>query len=228
MEAKEKKILNLNESISKIRVELQNTKIKKSGKNSHAGFGYYELSDFLPKLNELMLKEGLNDIFTIENEEAKLILIKGEEKQEYKIPFRIFETPITKSGNPMMQDIQYLGALNTYYKRYLYLNAFGITDGEVIDSLNNEVLVKKEKKGEATPYDFMSDKEKLLNEPVHIGQLQFIEKWIAEGKIKEDKVLATYKVEKLEDLTFGNYRSIEDFIDKKMTKERKEKEEVFE
>ena len=39
-----------------------------------------------------------------------------------------------------MQDIQYLGALNTYYKRYLYLNAFGITDGEVIDSLNNEEL----------------------------------------------------------------------------------------
>jgi hypothetical protein len=30
-----------------------------------------------------------------------------------------------------------LGALNTYYKRYLYLNAFGITDGEVIDSMDN-------------------------------------------------------------------------------------------
>ena len=36
-----------------------------------------------------------------------------------------------------MQHIQYLGALNTYYKRYLYLNAFGITDGEVIDSIDN-------------------------------------------------------------------------------------------
>ena len=43
-----------------------------------------------------------------------------------------------------MQDIQYLGALNTYYKRYLYLNAFGITDGEVIDSMdNNEIQSRK-------------------------------------------------------------------------------------
>ena len=135
----------LNESIIKIRVELQNSKIKKSGKNKFAGFSYYELADFLPKLNELMLKEGINDRFYITNEYASLELIKGEEKQEYTIPFKIYETPVnTKIDNKTgevkkvksMQDIQYLGALNTYYKRYLYLNAFGITDGEVIDSLN--------------------------------------------------------------------------------------------
>lgn len=134
---KEKK---LNESIISIRVKLQNAKLKKSGKNKFAGFDYFELSDFLPKLNELMLEEGVNDLFTIKEGYAKLILIKGEEKQEYEIPFERFETPLNKSGQPSMQDIQYLGALNTYYKRYLYLNALGITDGEVIDSMNNEEL----------------------------------------------------------------------------------------
>ncbi len=145
----ENKELNLNESIIKIRVKLQNSKIKKSGKNKFAGFEYYELGDFLPKLNELMLEENINDLFTIENDEAKLILIKGEEKQEYKIPFRIFETPLTKDGKQSMQDIQYLGALNTYYKRYLYLNAFGITDGEVINLMNLEEIkepIKQETK----------------------------------------------------------------------------------
>ena len=39
-----------------------------------------------------------------------------------------------------MQDIQYLGALITYYTRYIYKLAFGITDGEVIDGMNNEDL----------------------------------------------------------------------------------------
>lgn len=146
----------LNESIIKIRVELQNSKLKKSGKNKFAGFDYFELADFLPRLNELMLEEGVNDLFTIKKDSARLILIKGEEKQEYEIPFERFETPLTykkdKNGNfikdkngeyiqvPSMQDIQYLGALNTYYKRYLYLNAFGITDGEVIDSMDNSNL----------------------------------------------------------------------------------------
>lgn len=135
-----KKEKNLNESVILIRVKLQNAKLRKSGHNRFAGFDYFELADFLPKLNELMLEENINDIFLITDKEAKLTLIKGEEKQEYIIPFTQFSTPLNKNGQPSMQDIQYLGALNTYYKRYLYLNAFGITDGEIIDSMNNSDL----------------------------------------------------------------------------------------
>lgn len=133
----ENKMNELNKSIIKIRVELQNAKLRKSGKNKFAGFEYFELADFLPKLNELMLEEEMNDRFFIKEGYAVLELNKGEEKQEYSIPFTQFDTPANKQGQPSMQEIQYLGALNTYYKRYLYLNAFGITDGEVIDSLDN-------------------------------------------------------------------------------------------
>ena len=150
---------SLNESIISIRVKLQNAKLKKSGKNTYAGFDYFELADFLPKLNELMLEERINDKFYIKDNLAILELQKNEEVNVYTMPFVLFETPLTykknksgqflidKEGNyiqvPSMQDIQYLGALNTYYKRYLYLNAFGITDGEVIDSMNNDELSNK-------------------------------------------------------------------------------------
>ena len=148
---------NLNESIINIRVKLQNAGLKKSGKNKSAGSEYFELSDFLPKLNELMLEENINDNFKIEDGIAKLILIKGTEVQEYTIPFVLFDTPCFKRENSdgeiyevkSMQDIQYLGALNTYYKRYLYLNAFGITDGDVIDSMDNSQLENKVQR--ATP-----------------------------------------------------------------------------
>lgn len=143
---------SLNESIISIRVKLQNAKLKKSGKNKFAGFDYFELADFLPKLNELMFEEGINDNFQIDNTIVKLTLIKGEEKQVYTMPFVLFDTPLNKSGQPSMQDIQYLGALNTYYKRYLYLNAFGITDGEVIDRMNNEELTPKDKTKDDTNY----------------------------------------------------------------------------
>lgn len=144
---------NLNESIIKIRVDLQNSKLKKSGKNKFAGFDYFELADFLPRLNELMLQEGINDRFYIKDDYATLELQKGEEKQEYTMPFVMFEVPMNKGGIPSMQKIQYLGALNTYYKRYLYLNAFGITDGEIIDSMDNSNLEK-------SPIDELKDKIK--------------------------------------------------------------------
>lgn len=130
----------LNECISNIRCALQSKNLKKSGYNKNANFYYFELADFLPTLNNLEKENGVNDVFTISDGKASLTLIKGEEKQTYEIPFILFDTPIYNGGKKSMQDIQYLGALNTYYKRYLYLNAFGITDGEIIDSMDNTGL----------------------------------------------------------------------------------------
>lgn len=181
---------NLNSSIISIRVKLQNAKLKKSGKNKSAGFEYFELADFLPKLNELMLEEQVNDLFNIDGEKATLTLIKGDERQVYSMPFVLFETPVFKCSNSngevseikSMQDIQYLGALNTYYKRYLYLNAFGITDGDIIDAMDNSQEVKAENKTErkATPYQVKKVKELVTDIP---------------------KMLEYYKVEKVEDLS---------------------------
>lgn len=138
-------VKKLNEKIINIRVELQNSNIKKSGKNKFAGFSYYELSDFLPKLNELMKVYKINDRFTIADNVAMMQLIDCEsnEMAVFTMPFVNFDVPTNKNGIKQMQDIQYLGALNTYYKRYLYLNAFGITDGEVIDSLDNKDLCEQ-------------------------------------------------------------------------------------
>ena len=188
---------NLNESIIKIRVDLQNSKLKKSGKNKFAGFDYFELADFLPKLNELMLQEGINDRFYIKDDYATLELQKGEEINTYTMPFVMFETPLTfkkdKSGNfiknkdgeymqvPSMQDIQYLGALNTYYKRYLYLNAFGITDGEIIDSMDNSNLEKN-------PVDELKDKIKKYGTKAS-AKLKEIGKKLSELNEEELKIL---------------------------------------
>jgi hypothetical protein len=134
----------LNKALINIKCELQKAKINKSGKNAHAGFTYFELADFLPNLNELMKKYLVNDLVSFTHDTASITLILGEESQTYSMPFVISETPLAKSGKKMMQDIQYLGALTTYYKRYLYQNAFGISDGEVIDSLDNEKIENKQ------------------------------------------------------------------------------------
>ncbi len=172
---------NLNESIIKIRVDLQNSKLKKSGKNKFAGFDYFELADFLPRLNELMLQESINDRFYIKDDYAVLELLKGEEKQEYTMPFVMFEVPMNKGGIPSMQKIQYLGALNTYYKRYLYLNAFGITDGEIIDSMDNSNLEK-------SPIDELKDKIKKYGTKASV-KLKEIGKKLSELNEEELKIL---------------------------------------
>ena len=182
---------SLNESIIDIRVKLQNAKLKKSGKNKFAGFDYFELSDFLPKLNELMQEEKINDRYFIKDDYATVEIQKGEEINVYTMPFVLFETPVNakvneKTGEVIrevksMQDIQYLGALNTYYKRYLYLNAFGITDGEVIDGMNNDEVVSTTKERKATA-----------------GQVAVLNKLNIDA---QDKIFEKYNVSLMEDLT---------------------------
>lgn len=188
---------SLNESIISIRVELQNAKLKKSGKNKYAGFDYFELADFLPKLNELMLKEKVNDRFYIKDDYATLELQKGAEINVYTMPFVLFETPVNLKQNPntgevrevkSMQDIQYLGALNTYYKRYLYLNAFGITDSDVINGMDNDDL-------ESAP-----EQEKKTVQVTNItpNQLELIKRLPVEQQVK---ILTKYNVDTLDKLT---------------------------
>ena len=193
----------LNESIIDIRVKLQNSKIKKSGKNKYAGFEYYELKDFLPKLNELMKEEKINDVFSIEQEVATLTLIKGEEKQKYTIPFTLFDTPLNKNGSPSMQDIQYLGALNTYYKRYLYLNAFGITDGEIIDSMDNSELEDNKK--------VVKTKEELK---IQKSQIEIISRFYKEENL--EKLLKNNNLKKLEDMSLVKASEICKELNKKL------------
>lgn len=181
----------LNQSIISIRVALQNAKLKKSGKNKFAGFDYFELSDFLPKLNELMLEEDVNDRYYIKDGYAVLELIKGEEMNTYTMPFVMFETPANikvdkDTGEAReiktMQDIQYLGALNTYYKRYLYLNAFGITDGEVIDSMDNDNIGKIDKKPEPKATEKQIE---LINNLYKPEEMQTIYGWARVDKLSD-------------------------------------------
>ena len=181
---------SLNDSIIKIKVALQGIKLKQSGKNTFAGFTYYELSDFLPSLNKLMLENGVNDQIIIGKEYAELTLHKGSEKQTYTIPFIMFETPKNKNGTDSMQHIQYLGALNTYYKRYLYLNAFGITDGEVIDAMNiNDLDTKSQPK---------------IVEKINYQQCNELDLLFTSDEHKKD-FLATCKISKIEDLPLAWY-----------------------
>lgn len=193
--------VRLNESIIRIRVELQKANLKKSGKNKFAGFEYFELSDFLPRLNELMLEEGVNDRFIISENLAILELIKGDEVQIYQMPFQMFPVPLNKSGQPSMQEIQYLGALNTYYKRYLYLNAFGITDGEVIDSMNNDDVSTRK----ASP-----------------KQVEMLSK-VYTGK-RLEKLLTANNIESLEDISMAKASEL---ISKLKEAEKKKSVETF-
>lgn len=124
-------MLNIYDKLQTCRVELQKLQLKKSGENKFAKFKYYELADFIPSINELFLKHKLFSNFSINENSASLTIYNAENIEE-KI---IFSTPVASAEVKGCTPIQSLGAIHTYLKRYLYLNALEIVENDALDPL---------------------------------------------------------------------------------------------
>jgi hypothetical protein len=125
--------MNIYQKLQKIRVELQNCKFKKSGKNDFAKYTYYELGDFLPKINELMLENGMTSTVNF-NGHATLTLINTEKPEETIS----FESPVAEANLKGCHPVQNLGAVQTYLRRYLYTNAFEIVENDALEALTGK------------------------------------------------------------------------------------------
>lgn len=121
------------EKLQKCRVELQNKKLKKSGKNTYAGFEYFELADFLPTVNEMFLENKIFSHFTMDNEKATLSIIDFEDGTQVE-----FITPIAELELKGCNKIQALGGTHTYLKRYLYINALEIIEADLFDGVTGK------------------------------------------------------------------------------------------
>lgn len=151
--------MNIYDKIQKARVELQDMKLKKSGRNQT--FTYYELSDLLPAINELCLKHGLFtkfDILVKEGVEIATLTIMCEKGtiNHRKVKFT---TPTAKVELPKGQAIQGLGAKITYMRRYMLITAFEIVENDMVDKLKqtlNGELSAEDKKKIAGTKDFQA------------------------------------------------------------------------
>ena len=85
------------------RVELQNMNLRKSARNNFAGYDYFELKDFLPKINELFMKHKLFSHITFDKEKATLTIINSENTSEQIV----FTSPMAEAntkGSPIQNE----------------------------------------------------------------------------------------------------------------------------
>lgn len=115
-----------------VRVELQKKNLKKSGKNTFAKFSYFELDDFLAEANQLFFDHGLCSVFSVSDGVATLRIIDVDDPQQTID----FASPLAEVilGGKGINPIQALGAQRTYIRRYLFLSALEISEGDVVDS----------------------------------------------------------------------------------------------
>lgn len=135
----------IEEKLQKCRVELQNKKLKKSGENKFAKFKYFELGDFIPTVNKMFAENKMFSNFSICGDIATLIITDCEDKS-----FQTFTSNIADADVKGCTAIQSLGAVHTYLKRYLYMNALEIVESDALDSMAGSKEFQPEKKKDDT------------------------------------------------------------------------------
>jgi hypothetical protein len=115
--------------LMKARIALQGKKLSKSGRNTYAGYNYFELGDFLPVVQEIFLELGLCGYITYTAESARLTIIDTADGSEMMI-----ETPMSEANLKGAHPIQNLGAVQTYLRRYLWVTAMEIVEHDALDA----------------------------------------------------------------------------------------------
>lgn len=122
------------------RLLLQNTKLSKSGKNKFAGYEYFELGDFLPAIQTICQKVGLCGVVSFNQEMAYLTIYDTDGGDSN---FVTFTSPMSSAALKGCHDVQNLGAVQTYLRRYLWTNAFEIVEHDALDATTGTDPVAK-------------------------------------------------------------------------------------
>ena len=128
------------------RNRLQKKELKKSGVNKFAGYQYFELSDFLPAVQQIFHDVGLVDTISFTTEIAEMRIYDVEDGS-----FLIFTSPMGSAALKGCHEVQNIGACETYQRRYLYTTAMAISEHDALDAMlgDSKPEVKPEVKADA-------------------------------------------------------------------------------
>lgn len=124
--------MNVYEKLNAAREEFHSLELKKSGENKFAGYKYFELADFLVPALKVFKKHGLCATISFGNGAniAKMCVVNVEKPDEY-IPF---ESPMGSASLKGCHEVQNIGAVETYQRRYLWVAALEIVEHDALDA----------------------------------------------------------------------------------------------
>lgn len=173
----------LTKKLAKARVMFQEKNITKSGKNNYSGYTYYELSDILPVTNKINEELGILTMVSFTADLATCEVIDSESGEKIT-----FTSPMSTANLKGCHDVQNLGAVQTYIKRYLYQNVYEITESDVLDGTtgkDEKTPPKPDKKPDKQPEQ--KEQPKITDFQSQLKELMLSSK----GKITKEMISET-------------------------------------
>ncbi len=147
------------------RIKLQGTELTKSGHNKFAGYKYFELGDFLPAVQSIFNDVGLVDAISFTEDLATMVVYDVEDGSSVT-----FTSPMGSANLKGCHEVQNIGAVETYQRRYLYVTAMSIVEHDALDAVTGSAPVEP-KKVEVKKPDVKKDAEPSLDDVAMIESL---------------------------------------------------------
>jgi ERF superfamily len=151
--------------LSDARIKLQGTELTKSGHNKFAGYKYFELGDFLPAVQSIFNEVGLVDAISFTEDLATMVVYDVEDGSSVT-----FTSPMGSANLKGCHEVQNIGAVETYQRRYLYVTALSIVEHDALDAVTGSAPVEP-KKVEVKKPDVRVDAEPNPNDVAMIETL---------------------------------------------------------
>lgn len=162
--------------LAKARKAFKNSNVKKSGENKFQGYKYFELSDILNAVTDINESIGLATVETVTAEKATLTVVNATKPEE----MIVFEVPMSTAELKGCHPVQQLGAAITYIRRYLYQNAYSVSEPDQLDSGKQEMRERN-----PAPQKVEQQQKK------HVDKYTEFVRWVEQIQLKHGKGFIT-------------------------------------
>jgi hypothetical protein len=121
--------MSAHEKLMQARILLQQAEMKKTGHNKFAGYYYFELGDFLPTVQKIFASLKLCGVVSYGSDIATLTITDTEDGTSLAIT-----SPMSSAALKGCHEVQNLGAVQTYIRRYLWVAAMEIVEHDALDA----------------------------------------------------------------------------------------------
>lgn len=136
-ETNETATMNIYQKLLKARTSFLEADIKKTGKNMHLSFKYFELEDIVPTATRIFREVGIIPVVNFTNDTATMTMVNTDNPEEtisFVSPFNQIAPIMSNTGKQATNEMMALGSSITYMRRYLYMIALDICESDGIDA----------------------------------------------------------------------------------------------
>lgn len=130
--------MNACQKLQIARLKFLQAGVKKTGKNIHLEFMYFELQDIVPSAESIFSEVGLLMVPTFGKEFATAKVYNVDDREEdpivFEAPFTQIAPIVSNTGKVVTNEMQALGSSITYMRRYLWQLVLDIIESDSIDN----------------------------------------------------------------------------------------------